>query len=148
MAEDMWGELAEETPKIDLPKVEEESVSKEVIGLLYVGYLADTFDLFGSQISIRTLKIGEELEAELLVSKYRDTQEENRAYMTALVAACITSVNNAPLIQGLGPIGESLERKFVYITTNWHWITIAAIYDHYRILVETVMNSFDEVKKK
>jgi len=150
MAEDAWGELIDQQAPV-VEEVEEapsEPITPTLFGLIHVGHLTDTFEVFGSKVSIRTLKIGEELEAELLISKYRNTQEENRAYMTALVAACITSVDNQPLIQSLGPSGETLERKFAYISENWNWITIAAIYDHYRLLVNKVMESLDEVKKK
>ena len=151
MAEDTWSGLVLDQQVPPVEEAEEEiapSISPITFGLIHVGHLTDNFEVFGSKVAIRTLKIGEELEAELLISKYRNTQEENRAYMTALVAACITSVDNAPLIQSLGPSGETLERKFTYISENWNWITIAAIYDHYRLLVEKVLASLEEVKKK
>jgi hypothetical protein len=128
-------------------EIDDEPVSQDTFGLMYVGYLTDSFELFGSKVSIRTLKVGEELEAELLVAKYRGTQEENRAYITALVAACITSVDGRPLVQGLGPGDETLERRYSYITSTWHWVTIAAIYQRYSALVDRAVSALDDVKK-
>lgn len=148
----VWEEVLQQQEPIEFDQVEEEDIkeeptSSEVFGLMYVGYLTDTFQVFGSTISIRTLKIGEELEAELLVSKYRGSQEADRAYIAALVAASITSVDGQPLIQGLGPASETLERRYTYIMDNWHWVTIAAIYNRYNALLDKALEALEEVKK-
>lgn len=150
MVETVWDEVFETSSEDEVqeePQQEREEVSTDTFGLMHLGYLTETIEIFGHKINIRTLKVGEELEAELLVKKYKDTNEENRAYATALVAACIQSIDGAPLVQGLGPAGETLERRFYYITENWHWVTVEAVYIGYRSLAERMMTSLEEVKK-
>lgn len=147
----VWDEALDAAPEVEDEIIEVpeplEPLDTDQYGLMYVGYLTDDFDVFGHRIAIRTLKIGEELEAELLVQKYKDTQEADRAYTVALVAACVQSVDNKPLVQGLGPAEESLERRYAYLIENWHWVTISAIYNRYRNLVERSMTALEDVKK-
>lgn len=147
----IWDEALDAAVQLDEQKNEvvtdEQPLTVDQYGLMYIGYLTDDFDLFGHKVSIRTLKVGEELEAELLTQKYKDTNEADRAYAIALVAACITSLDGRPLVSGLGPSDETLDRRYQYILNNWHWITINEIYNHYRELATRSMEALDDVKK-
>ena len=145
----VWDEAIDNAPE---PVVEEQvdtsPISTDQYGLIYVGYLTESFDLFGHKFLIRTLKVGEELEAELLTQKYKDTQEADRAYAIALVAACIQTIDNRPLVQGLGPSDETLSHRFQYIMENWHWVTISEVYNRYRELSTRALEALEDVKKK
>lgn len=125
----------------------EEPITTDEHSLLYLGFLSDTVDIHGNKISLRTLKIGEELEVELLTHKYRPTVEAERAYATALVAAAIQSVNGRPLVEGLGPKSETLESRFQYILDNWYWETVRELYLGYSALAERAREAYEGVKK-
>lgn len=96
----------------------EETITLEEETLLTRGYLSTTVKIGNSNIVIRTLKIGEELQAALIANKYRDTIEASRALIAATIAAAVVSVDNKPLLQGLGPKDETLEARFNFIVDN------------------------------
>lgn len=128
--------------------IEEEPISNDTYGLLYVGHLTDTVQVGPHEIRIRTLKVGEELNAALLANRYKDTIEEGRALATALVSAAIVSVDGGPLTgEMIGPRDDSLESKFDYILKNWYWDTVRRVWDAYNGLLTRVQESADELKK-
>ncbi len=135
-------EFAENIP------AEEEPISNDVSGLLQLGHLTDTVRIGNHEIRIRTLKIGEELNAALVANKYKETVEEGRALATALVAASVTSVDGEPLLgQSLGPRDNSPEAKFDYILTNWYWETVNQVWTAYNQLIKRVDMAADDLKK-
>jgi hypothetical protein len=74
-------EHSAEPDDIDVP------VSTETYNLLQLGYLTSDIVVGNHTITVRTLRIGEELEAALLAEKYKDTVDAGRAMATALAAA-------------------------------------------------------------
>ena len=127
----------------------EELVSDDTAGLLQLGSLTDTVDVGGHEIRIRTLKIGEELNAALLANKYKETVEEARALATALVAAAVVTVDGEPLLgQPLGPRDNSLEQRFDYILNNWYWDTISKVWVGYNALLDRLVEATDDLKKE
>lgn len=129
------------------PVEEEEKVDDQTFGLIYNGQLSEVVKVAGHDIRIRTLRIGEELEASLLANKWSDTGEAGRALATALVAACIVSVDGKPLLEGLGPHESTMESKFDYIRSNWYWVTIRTIYQEYDGLLRTVLEKHEQMLK-
>jgi hypothetical protein len=116
--------------------------------LLTKGYFTSTVKLGNNEVVIRTLKIGEELEAALLAHKYAETIEAGRALATALVAAAVVTVNGKPLIrEPLGRADETLEARFNYIAHNWYWLTVKNIHEEYNILLDQALSSFSKIKK-
>lgn len=137
--------LPEEIPIIP----QEESLSNNTLSLLFLGKLSKTIDIFGNNILIRTLKIGEELEVGTLVNKYKDTSEEDRAIITAMVAASLESINNNPIVVPLGPNqSDLLTRKFNWVNENLYWPVIKAIYEEYVELLKESDSSLEEIRKK
>ena len=131
MAEPSPYEAAFAEEEVELPELDFEPISDELEGLLAVGALSKEVTIAGHPIAIRTLTIGEELEASLIASKYRDTDDASRAYATAIVAAAVTSVDGRPLIgQGLGPNENTLERRYSYVRENWYWAVVRELYDN------------------
>ena len=128
--------------------VEEKPLDEETYGLIYRGFLTSEIKIGVHKIAIRTLRIGEELEAALLAAKYRESVEYPRALATAQVAACITSVDGKQLLEErLGPQDEKLEAKFQYIQQNWYWPTIHAVHSEYMRLVQEMLDKYETVKK-
>lgn len=127
---------------------EEEPLSDREYSLLYLGHLTDTVTVGNHTIRIRTLKIGEELNAALIAHKYQDTVESGRSLATALVAACIVNVDDKPLLTTtLGPGDSGVEAKFDYILHNWYWGTIELVFKSYNNLLGEARELFDQIKK-
>jgi hypothetical protein len=126
---------------------EEEPLGIDESNLIYRGYLTGELTLGNHEISLRTLRIGEELEAALLADKYKDTVEAGRALATAIVAAAIVTVDGESLVAGLGPGENTLESRFKYILRNWYWITVRQIYEEYNVLLRRVIDTYESVKK-
>jgi hypothetical protein len=137
-------EPEEETPQ-------DSELSLDVLGLLQLGKLTTKADIYGHEVVIRTLTVGEELEIGLLTEQFKNTSEDGRAYATAVVAASLISINRKPLpIKPLGPEDEvnALSYKFDYIKTRYYWPVIKRIYDEYMKLLERQVTALEELKKK
>jgi hypothetical protein len=133
---------------LDEPE-EEGDISDAVTGLLFVGRLTKDVSVRGHTISLRTLLAGEELQVGLAIKQWADTPEEGRAYACAVVAAAVEAVDGKPLVASLGPNQEDLiQRKFRYVTSNWHYPVIAEIYKHYVALQREQAEALDEFSKK
>src|SRR4051812_13674320 len=89
---------------LDAPidETDEQLPSEALVGLMNVGRLTKDISLYGDDIRLRTLKVGEELEVGLLINKWTGTPEEGRAYALATVAAAIETLNGKPLVAALG----------------------------------------------
>jgi len=130
---------------LQVETVEEEELDEDEQALLYNGHLTSEVHIGERVIRLRTLKIGEELEASLLASRWKDTADGTRALVTAYVAAAVTSVDGQPLVTALGPNDNELEMKFNHILTNWYWSpTINNVYAEYNNLLRRV----NEVSEK
>jgi hypothetical protein len=134
-------------PVLEEEPIQEEPLDEETLGLIYVGSLSDTVQIAGHEVRVRTLRIGEELEASLLANKWADTGEAGRALATALVAAAIVSVDGGPLLEGLGPHEQTLEAKFNYLRRNWYWVSVRTVYQKYDELLRKVLDQHDNFLK-
>ena len=136
----------------DVPEPEDEIVDEPIdqdtYSLVYLGHLTSSVTIRNHTINIRTLKIGEELEAALLADKYKDTVEAGRALATALVAASVTTVDGKPLVASLGPVDNIMEQRFLYILNNWYWQpTIRTVYAEYNSMALQAQQVEEDVKK-
>lgn len=156
MGENLY-DAAFEQREDEYPQVEEIAPADNVIedeladdesALLYNGYISGQVSLGNRTIRLRTLKIGEELEAALLASRWKDTADANRALVTAYVAASVTTIDGNPLVTILGPNENELEKKFQFVLDNWYWTpTISAVYAEYNNLLRRVNEASDAIKK-
>jgi len=138
-------EQREDAQPEDTPEPSEE-LSDDETTLLYTGHLTSQVTLGNRVIRLRTLKIGEELEASLLAARYRDTADANRALVTAFVAAAVTTVDGDPLVVRLGPGENELEKKFQFVLDNWYWSpTISSGYAEYNALLRRVNEASESV---
>lgn len=126
---------------------EEGSVSEDTVSLINLGKISHSFNLWGHTIVIRTLRINEELEIGQLVALYKDTEHEDRAYITATVAAAIESVDGDPLYMPLGPTSSLLRAKFDIVKENYYWPVVLEIFKEYGELIKRVAESLEEIKK-
>ena len=127
----------------------ETPVSQEILGLLNLGRLTLEFKIRDHTIVLRTLTMDEELEIGLIIKEYEGTQEWGRALATALVAASIVTLDDKPLIEGLGPDENLLPRRINYIRRHMYWPVINIIYeDGYVPLALKQQEAIDEFRKK
>lgn len=140
----VWDEAMDAPPETvdQLPPL-----TGDTLGLMWIGHLTATVTIGQHKIGLRTLKIGEELEAELAVQKFKETEEAGSAYATALISAAITSVDDQPLIVSLGPAEETVEAKFKFVSENWHRPVIEMIYAEFRELNERAKLAAAELSK-
>jgi len=68
-------------------------------GLLYLGSLSHIFRFAGHEFKVRTLNTDEILEVGLLTQRWSGTMSAERAYVTAMVAAALISVDGQYLPQ-------------------------------------------------
>ena len=151
MSESVWEAPFDDAPVATLGLEEEEDgeVSDAVTGLLFVGRLKKDVNVRGHTVSLRTLLAGEELEVGLLTKEWTGTPEEGRAYACAVVAAAVEAVDGTPIVSSLGPNTEDLvQRKFRFITSNWHWPVISEIFEHYIALQKEQTLALEEFSKK
>lgn len=127
----------------------ESPFGKDIISLLNLGELKARIDVRGHDVTLRTLRMDEELEIGLLVQPYQGTLEEGRALATAVVAASVESIDDMPLVAELGPGENLLRKKFDYVRTRMYWPVIKIIYEEgYIPLVERQVAAVEEFTKK
>ena len=117
-------------------------------GLLYLGSLRDEFKWAGHTFTIRTLTVDEMLEVGLIVKRYDETIGSNRAYITAVVAACLERVDGKSVHSPLGPRESPLEERFRYIRESWYPWTADRVYNQFLMLetrVAQIIEAMGEV---
>lgn len=132
-------EEQEETPVVvPPPSAFPDEVKLPFQGMLFIGELRKTFEWFGHTFTIRTLKTNELLEVGMITSRFLNTLGESRAYSTAVVAACLETVDGSalpiPVIRGQNDV----EYRFTWATTNLYPPVIDAVYGQYKLLEDDV----------
>lgn len=125
---------AEDVPRFD------DRHKNDFEGLLYLGALQKKFKWLGHAFVIRTLTTDELLSVGLIVKEYEGTIGATKAYTTAVVALCTTTVDgeHLPFPYKDGPDIDYAENRFRYVARNWFPFTIDAVYDQYLALEQRV----------
>lgn len=117
-------------------------IFEDVNGLIYLGHLTSSFNQYGHDFVIKTLRSGERLICAQVIHDYEDTLGLELAFKLAYVAACVVSVDARPLVAALGPGSaqrrEQILRAFSLISDpdkGWYDATVDAVYDEYSRLV-------------
>jgi len=113
-------------------------VNNRLEGLLWLGYLEEEVTLAGHRITLRTLKLAEELEAARLSKDYIETVGAAKAHAASYVAAALQSVDgDFAFAPPIGPgLEASVKSKYNYITENWYWPAISYLYNQYENLLQ------------
>lgn len=118
---------------------------EDFVGLNYLGALHDEFDFVGHHIVIRTLNADETLAVSQLIKPYEGSQGFMRAYVTAMVACSVVSVDGEQLVVPLGDLGDNhnnsynlAKQRFNYVKARWYPPTLDAIYAKYLALEDRV----------
>lgn len=118
-------------------------------GLLYLGYLTDTFTVYGHSFVIHTLNTGEVLRVGQVHAEYANLISDMKAYQAAVISACITSVDGKSLPEPLSMRDDPLERarlRFQHVI-EWFPPVLDAIYERYILLERKVDDLLDQMVK-
>lgn len=119
-------ELPEETvPEFD-PRHRE-----PFTGLLYVGALTDTFELYGHRFTIATPTQTERLQLGQIIQPFQNTVTAEVAYQTALVAAYLVDIDGTKLPEPVvtNPKEVALHDRFRWVSENLRRVVIDQIFD-------------------
>lgn len=108
------GEEVESTRPLTEEEVEEESPVTELSDeerdhfetLLTIGRVTRTFEVFGHKVQLSTVTTEEAMKVGLACKDYKGTEGYARAYQSAVVAACIRSVDGESWNNALSPGDE------------------------------------------
>lgn len=151
--EPLYGEESEEE-EVVLPEPEASihgfplEVQNDVDGLMWLGYLEDSFSFAGHKFTIRTLRGEEELLAGLVVKKYIGSIDQAKAWAWAKVALCLVAVDGDPyfcLQSGPDKLAYA-ERRFEYVTNRWYWPVGAYILTRYAELIERQEKAIEAIQ--
>lgn len=95
-------EVEEESPITELSDEEREHFET----LLTIGRITRTVEVFGHKVQISTVTTEETMKVGLACKDYKGTEGYARAYQSAVVAACIRSVNGESWNNALSPGDE------------------------------------------
>ena len=125
-----------------------DGVREDVEGLVWLGYLEDSFDFCGHSFVIRTLRGDEELLAGLIAKEYTDTVGEQRAWAWSQIALALVSIDgDENFCPPIGPDSKAYARaRFAYITQRWFWPTAQAIFNKYAALLERQQAAVDNLE--
>lgn len=115
-----------------------DQVREDVDGLIWLGYLEDSFDFCGHDFVIRTLRGDEELNAGLVCKEYTDQIGQDRAYVWATISLALVSVDgDENFCPPIGPdVRKHATAKFRYMTENWYWPIGEFLFGEYVELVQ------------
>lgn len=145
---ELYSPTAEEPPKPERPaespqpEPETEPVAEDVpefdpkhrqpfSGLLYVGALTDSFELFGHRFTIATPTQTERLQIGQVIAPYQNTVTAEVAYQTALVAAYLTEIDGHKLPEPVlsNPKETALHDRFRWVSENMRRVVVDQLFD-------------------
>lgn len=123
-------------------------IQQDVDGLIWLGYLEDSFSFCGHHFVIRTLRGEEELLAAAITKEYVETLGQSRAWVWAVISLALVSVDHDDsFCPPLGPDRLAFARaRFAYVTQNWYWPVAAFIFDKFTGLQERQAEAISAVE--
>jgi hypothetical protein len=127
----------------------DDSVSREVEGLLFLGKLTHDCEIFGHTFLLRTLTRGERIAISLFVQDHENTLGLADALQTAYLALALVLVDGRPLTISLETeTAEVRLRRNYDIIKNWFDPVLEALYAEYKILIQKQLVAFQELEGK
>jgi len=123
-------------------------VRQSVEGLIWLGYLEDSFEFCGHQFKIRTLYGNEELLAAKVTKEYTETLGQAKAWGWANVALALTEVDHRDdFCPPIGPNPEEYAKaRFNYVTGKWFWPLAEYIFERYAQLAIRQREAIDALR--
>ncbi len=125
-----------------------EQVQKDVEGLMWLGFLEETFTFCGHRFTIRTLKGEDDLIAGLLAKHYEGTLAQAKSWAWANVTMALVSIDgDSNFCPPIGPDPEDHARgKFAYLVKAWYWPTCEYVYEQLGSLVRRQRDAIQAVQ--
>jgi hypothetical protein len=122
----------------------------DIDGLIWLGFLTDTFTAYGHTYTIKTLTRGERLAVTLAVKEYENSLGAALALEAATVAACLLMVDGQPIYPNVDPNAPPLPRiiQALNLVNTWYDPLLAKIYDKYSQLQIRQIQAFFELEGK
>lgn len=145
MMENFFGEP--EGPAESLDDFPDE-IREDVEGLIWLGYLTDSFEIYGHHFVIRTLRGDEELLASLICKEWVETLGQTRAWAWAQIALSLESVDNdEDFCPPAGPDRRAYARaRFHYVTSRWYWPVAEKIFEKYLELQKRQLEALERLE--
>lgn len=135
----------------DITDEEEQPLSGDLVALLELGYVEDTFVLGGHEFDMFTPKPEAEIAASAIASKYEGTMAQGKALMAAEVAACLRRVDGHPIYTALErdePLETYVKYQFRYIVRKWQWPVIEILHNFWKQLQIRQFEALQELQGK
>jgi hypothetical protein len=119
-------------------------------GLLYLGALTKTVEIYGHEFEIRTINTDEILQVGLFIKEFNDTIATGKAYATAVVAAAVVNVDGRPLpkpYQDSDEVGDTPLRHRFRVVNQWYPHVIDVLYSEYLALESRAAEVFEALGK-
>lgn len=114
-----------------------EQVREDVQGLLYLGYIEDTFEFCGHSFTLHTLNGEEELCVGPLCKEYSETLTQAKAWAWANIAVALGAVDHDPdFCPQIAPDPYLYAKAKFRYCLKWYWPTAEFLYNQYLSLVE------------
>jgi len=132
-------------PADEFPPASEEAIN----GLLWLGYLTDSFTLFGHQFTIKTLTRGDRLAVAQVTKEWEETLGMGDAYQTATVAASLAMVDGEPVMSlGPSPVRATEIRKAFERVQAWYEPVVEAVFARTVMLNNRQIAAFTALQSK
>ena len=120
-----------------------------VQGLLWLGYLTESFELFGHRFVIRTLTRGDRLAVSQLTKEWEETLGLADAYQAATVAASLAFVDDQPIaeIDKAADRLASIQRTFARVQ-DWYEPVVEAVFNRTVLLSNRQTAAFIALQSK
>lgn len=116
----------------------EPDISAPVEGLIHLGNIEEDFEYAGHTFGLRTLTVAEEIAAAKVIEPFRNTLKEPEAWAAAQVGLALTHVDgDEDFCPQAGPNKTAFaQARLNYVSTNWYWPTIDALFRFYAELLQ------------
>lgn len=125
-----------------------EAVRQDIDGLIWLGYLEETFSWCGHDFVVRTLRGDEELLAGLVMKDFTETVGQGKAHVWATIALALVAVDGAEdFCPPASPNKKDYARaRFQWVTTNWFWPLALFVYNKYTDLLRRQQEALDALE--
>lgn len=127
-------------------QVEASPQERDIVTLLTLGKMEETFSLFSHEFRIKTLNMEEELKIEQLLTDQFSSVYNDKGYRVSLVAASLVLLDQEPLATALSPTDDTFLRSYNKVK-KWYRPVIDAIYERCLALQERQNQALEEAKK-
>ena len=147
--------VGETTLSRDTPTSADDSfpaeVDNEIEGLLYLGALSTVADVWGHKFEIHTLRAGEELARDQIISEYDGMLGQAKALGLATAAASVKAIDGSPLQRPLSPnkseIISAIRANFNTFS-SYYFPVIERLYEEYEKLEVRQARAFRRLEGK